>query len=251
MTTTMAAMRTFGAEINAESRRLLRDPMFVAPAVGFPAAFYLLFSLVLPFGPRSPEAMRLLFVNYAAFGVVGAMLFGCAIMLANDRDLGVLKLKRTTALPMPVFFGGKLVAALILAALVYLVMVLLAVAFVGVRMSPAAWLWISGSMLAGALCFGAIGMTIGAWFRTNAAPGVVNVVFLPMAALGGLWFPLNVMPGFVRTLAYGLPTFHFGELARAAAGGVTQAPWLSMLALAVTGLVAATVAHAGLRRKPF
>jgi ABC-2 type transport system permease protein len=239
------------AEIGSESRRLLRDPMFVAPAAGFPAAFYLLFSLVLPFGPRNPEAMRVLFVNYAAFGVVGAMLFGCAIMLANDRDLGVLKLKRTTALPMPVFFAGKLIASLILSGLVYLLMVVLAVGLVGVRMDSAAWFGTSVAMLTGALCFGAIGLAIGAWFRTNAAPGVVNLVFLPMAALGGLWFPLNVMPGFIRVLARGLPTFHFGELARAAAGAVAQAPWMSLLALVVMGGLAALLALAGLRRKPF
>ncbi len=251
MSTSRAVAGMLAAEIIAESRRLLRDPMFVAPSVGFPAAFYILFSLVLPMGPRNPEAMRVLFVNYAAFGVVGAMLFGCAIMLANDRDLGVLKLKRTTALPMPVFFGGKLVAALILAALVYLVMIGLAAGVVGVRMPSGAWLSISAAMLAGALCFGAVGLAIGAWFRTNAAPGVVNLVFLPMAALGGLWFPLSMMPPFVRTLAHGLPTFHFGELARAAAGAATQAPWLSVAALALIGGLAALLSLLGLRRKPF
>jgi hypothetical protein len=84
------------------------------------------------------------------------------------------------------------------------------------------------AQVTGALAFGALGLAIGAAFRGNAAPGVVNLVFLPTAALGGLWFPMSFMPGFVQVLALFLPTFNYGELARVAAGIGGQAVWMSL-----------------------
>jgi ABC-2 type transport system permease protein len=251
MNTPSTLLRASAREIATETVRVLRDPAFVAPAVGFPVAFYLLFTLVLPMGGNSPQAARVLFANYCAFGVLGAMLFGGALLLSSDRDHGVLKLKRATPLPMPVFFVAKLVAGLVLATLVFATMAAVAVGVVGVRFEAAQWLALGGAMFAGALASGAIGLAIGAWARATTAPGVVNLVFLPMAALGGLWFPMRMMPTAVQQGAHVLPTFHFGELARSAIGLPAQADWISLAALAVFVAIGALAALQGLRRKPF
>jgi ABC-2 type transport system permease protein len=238
-------------EIANEARRVLRDPAYTAPSIGFPVAFYLLFTMVLPLGRNNPAMAEILFTNYLTFGVVGAMLFGCALPLSQDRDQGVLKLKRTTPQPFGVYIAGKLAAALLLAVAVALVMAGVAVFAGGLRWSASTWAAMAGAQLAGALAFGAIGLAIGAWFRGNAAPGVVNLVFLPAAALGGLWFPMSIMPGFIKTLALGLPTFHFGELARAAPGLGEQAVAISLGGLAAGLAIGVLLAARGLRRNPF
>jgi ABC-2 type transport system permease protein len=238
-------------EIANEARRVLRDPSYTAPSIGFPVAFYLLFTFVLPMGRNNPAMAEILFTNYLTFGVVGAMLFGCALPLAQDRDQGVLKLKRTTPQPFGVYIAGKLAAALLLAIAVALVMATVAVGFVGLRWSAATWVAMAGAQLTGALAFGAIGLAIGAWFRGNAAPGMVNLVFLPAAALGGLWFPMSIMPAFVKVMALGLPTFHFGELARTASGFGEQAAWLSVGGLVAWLAIGVLLAAWGLRRNPF
>ena len=240
-----------GHEIANEARRVLRDPAYTAPAIGFPVAFYLLFTFVVPIGRGNPAMAELLFANYLSFGVIGAMLFGCALPLAQDRDQGVLKLKRTTPQPFGVYVAGKLFAALLLAFAVGLVMSAVAIGAVGLRWSAAQWAAMAAVQLAGALAFGAIGLAIGAWFRDNAAPGVVNLVFLPTAALGGLWFPMSIMPGVVKVLALGLPTFHFGELGRAVAGLGEQSLVLSIGGLAVWTAIGVLLAAWGLRRKPY
>lgn len=238
-------------EIANEARRVLRDPAYTAPAIGFPVAFYLLFTLVVPFGRGNPAMAETLFANYLTFGVIGAMLFGCALPLAQDRDQGVLKLKRTTPQPFAVYVVGKLVAALLLGGAVALVMATVAVVAVGLRWSPGQWAAMAAAQVVGALAFGAIGLGIGAWFRDHAAPGVVNLVFLPTAALGGLWFPMAMMPGFVKVLAFGLPTFHFGELARAVAHLGEQSLPLSIGGLAAWMAIGVLLAGWGLRRKPY
>lgn len=239
------------AEWVAETRRMLREPGFVAPAVGFPVAFYVLFALVLPMGGRSEAAAIATFVNYAAFGVVGAMLFGCALTLANDRDLGVLKLKRVTPLPIAVYFFGKLAAAQVMVNLIFAILAAIAVVAAGVRLAPMSWLLVWLVMNAAAPAFGALGLAIGAWFSGKAAPGIVNLIYLPMAALGGLWFPLAIMPKAMQLFAYALPTFYFGELARGAAGLPANAPIVGVAGLVVTLLVGVAVARAGLRKQPF
>lgn len=252
MTTTTAPLAPMlRHEIANEARRVLRDPAYTAPSIGFPVAFYLLFTFVLPIGRGNPAMAEILFTNYLTFGVVGAMLFGCALPLAQDRDQGVLKLKRTTPQPFGVYVAGKLVAALMLAGAVALVMAAVAVGFGGLRWAASTWLQVAGAQLAGALAFGAIGLAIGAWFRGNAAPGVVNLVFLPAAALGGLWFPMSIMPAFVKVLALGLPTFHFGELARSAPGYADQLPLISLGGLAAWLAIGVLLAAWGLRRHPF
>jgi ABC-2 type transport system permease protein len=240
-----------GHEIANEARRVLRDPAYTAPAIGFPVAFYLLFTLVLPLGRGNPAMAEMLFANYLSFGVIGAMLFGCALPLAQDRDHGVLRLKRTTPQPFGVYVAGKLVAALLLAVAVAAVMSAVAVGAVGLRWSAGQWAAMAAVQTAGAIAFGAIGLAIGAWFRDNAAPGVVNLVFLPTAALGGLWFPMSVMPGFVKVMALGLPTFHFGELARAVASLGEQSLPLSIGGLVAWTAIGVLLAGWGLRRKPY
>lgn len=240
-----------GHEIANETRRVLRDPAYTAPSIGFPVAFYLLFTFVVPFGRGNPAMAEMLFANYLTFGVIGAMLFGCALPLAQDRDQGVLKLKRTTPQPFGVYVAGKLVAALLLAVAVAAVMSAVAIGAVGLRWSAGQWAAMAAVQLAGALAFGAIGLAIGAWFRDNAAPGVVNLVFLPTAALGGLWFPMSIMPAFVKVMALGLPTFHFGELARAVASLGEQSLVLSIAGLAAWTVIGVLLAAWGLRRKPY
>jgi hypothetical protein len=59
------------------------------------------------------------------------------------------------------------------------------------------------------------------------------------------------MPAFVKVLALGLPTFHFGELARAAVGLGEQSALLSVGGLVAWGVVGVLLAGWGLRRRPY
>ena len=68
-------------------------------------------------------------------------------------------------------------------------------------------------MIAGSIPFCALGLAIGCYAAPNAAPAVVNILFLPMSFCSGLWLPLQLLPKFLQRLAPFLPSTHLGQLA--------------------------------------
>jgi ABC-2 type transport system permease protein len=70
----------------------------------------------------------------------------------------------------------------------------------------------------GVLPFCALGLLVGSLLKGQGAPGLLNMVYLPMAFLSGLWFPLTVMPEFLQQLAPAWPSYHLNALALSAVG---------------------------------
>jgi ABC-2 type transport system permease protein len=52
----------------------------------------------------------------------------------------------------------------------------------------------------------------------NAAPGVINLVYLPLSFCGGLWMPIEALPHWLQQIAHGLPSFWFARLALGSLG---------------------------------
>jgi ABC-2 type transport system permease protein len=46
----------------------------------------------------------------------------------------------------------------------------------------------------------------------NAAPGIVNLIYLPMSYCSGLWVPIFLLPKWLQHLASWLPTYHLSQL---------------------------------------
>ena len=65
----------------------------------------------------------------------------------------------------------------------------------------------------GVLPFCAIGMFVGSLVSGQAAPAIVNLIFLPMAFLSGLWLPLQFLPKFLQQIAPIWPAYHLAQLA--------------------------------------
>ena len=70
----------------------------------------------------------------------------------------------------------------------------------------------------GVLPFCALGLLVGTLLKGQGAPGLLNMVYLPMSFLSGLWFPLDAMPGFLQQLAPLWPSYHLNALALSAVG---------------------------------
>ena len=68
------------------------------------------------------------------------------------------------------------------------------------------------------LPFCAIGLFIGTTVNGQAAPAVINLIYLPMSFLSGLWMPLSMLPAAVHDIAPLWPAYHLGQLALAAVG---------------------------------
>src|SRR5690606_35265873 len=116
--------------------------------------------------------------------------FGFAVTVAIDRERGLFALRRALPAPPSSWISARLVKAMLFSLLVSLELALLAGLFGGVSLAPGQWLALWGINVLGAIPFGAIGLLIGVYCSANAAPAIVNILFLPMAFLSGLWLPL-------------------------------------------------------------
>jgi ABC-2 type transport system permease protein len=89
---------------------------------------------------------------------------------------------------------------------------------------------------------------VGTWIKGQGAPGLLNLLYLPMAFLSGLWFPLQMMPAALRDLAPAWPSYHLNELALAAVGMGRSPPLPHVLVLTLFAIACLLLAARRLRR---
>jgi ABC-2 type transport system permease protein len=238
-------------EAKYEFLKNLRLRVYTASVISFPLMFYVLFGLVL----NAKESIggthvpTYLIATYGTFGVMGASLFGTASGLAADRGLGWLQVKRASPMPPFAYFTAKIILSMIFSAIVVLLLLVLGIAFGGVRLPPAEMAKLLGTLLAGSLPFSAMGLAIGYFVGPNSAPAAINLIYLPMSFCSGLWVPYMFLPKFVRQVALALPPYHLAQLALGAVGAgwrqSTATHWEVLLAFT---LICLGVARIGFQR---
>ena len=238
-------------EAKYEFLKNLRLRMYTASVLSYPLMFYILFGLVLYAkgaigGMRAPTY---LIATYGTFGVMGASLFGTAAGLASDRGLGWLQVKRASPMPPFAYFAAKVVTGMIFSTFIVLALFALGFFFGSVRMPTAEFLRLLATLVAGALPFSVMGLAVGYFAGPNSAPGVINLIYLPMSFCSGLWVPFMFLPKVVQHIALALPPYHLSQLAL----GVVEAGrheaaathWEVLLAFA---LICLGVARIGFQR---
>ncbi|HTW37698.1 MAG TPA: ABC transporter permease [Steroidobacteraceae bacterium] len=235
--TRVSLTRILVLEAHAECMRLMRTPAFSLPVIGFPPLFYVLFGLVLAPAHASSTVGQVMLATFIAFGVMAPGLFGLGVTLAIDRDRGLLTLKRALPMPPGAYLLAKLVMAMLFAATISLVLMLLAITLGHVVLG----LFEYGALLAlsmlGVLPFCGLGLLVGTFVKGQAAPAVINLVYLPMSFLSGVLLPLSILPHIVAQLAPLWPAYHLVQLALAAVGRGHSATGPHLLVLAgMTGL---------------
>lgn len=221
----MPRSRVIGAyleEARSECLRYMRNPGFMVPIMLFPALFYLFFAVMMG-RSGGADAARYLLASYGVFGVMSPGLFGFGVSLALERDGGLLTFKRALPMPPGAYLLGKMLMAMVAAAVVILLLLAMAVSLGHVRLS----LFQAGAMLLtgtlGVLPFCALGMFVGTLIKGQGAPGVLQLIYLPMSIASGLWFPLSMLPKFLQQIAPVWPSYHLDRLALAAVG-MNQGP---------------------------
>jgi ABC-2 type transport system permease protein len=186
--------------------------------------------------------------SYSTFAVMAPGLFGFGISLALERGGGLLQLKRAMPMPPGAYLLGKLLMAVLVALAVGVLLVLMAMSLAGVPLSPSQ----IGALLLtdalGVVPFCALGLLVGTLIRGQGAPGLLNLLYLPMAFLSGLWFPLQMMPAFLRGLAPIWPSYHLNALSLAAVGMDDGARLPHVLVLAGFSIASLGLAARRLRR---
>ena len=238
----MSSLNLYYKEARYDLLSIVRTPAFVLPALAFPLMFYLFFGVFF----RAGGGADYLLVTYSCFGIMGPAMFNFAAGIASDRAHGWLTLKQLSPMPFSAYLLGKLSTSLVFSAVILLLLFSAALLPGGVRLAVAQWLLLALVMLLGTLPFSLLGLLLGLSLSDKAAPGVVNLIYLPMAFLSGLWLPLFLFPGWLQQLAWIWPSFHLSQLGLKV---IAQDQGFSLLShLAVLGLTTLLLALACARR---
>jgi ABC-2 type transport system permease protein len=218
-----SASRIYLLETKYEFLKLLRLPHYLVGTLGFPVMFYLLFGVTLSQKSDGPiGAAEYLLASYCIFGVVTAALFAFGAGVAVERAQGWMTLKRATPMPVSAYLGAKIIASMCFGTITLILMGLCAVTLGHVRFPPSVWLTLWSVMALGCIPFCLAGLIIAFTVPPTGAPGIVNLINLPLSFAGGLWFPVAMMPKFLQAIAPWVPQYHLGQLALAAIGAVDE-----------------------------
>jgi ABC-2 type transport system permease protein len=210
--------RPYILEARSEFLRVWRTPAFVLPTLLFPLMFYLFFGVLLAGGRDGAQQSLYALGGLGSFGIIGPGMFGFGVGFALDRGLGWLQVKRASPMPAAAYLIAKVLMAMLFSLLICLLLFSMAGFMAHVRLERSQWLAMLVTLVLGCIPFCALGLVIGAWVKPQAAPAVVNLLYLPMSFLSGLWMPLQFLPSFMQKLAVFLPTYHLGKLAFSAIG---------------------------------
>ena len=111
-------LRAYLSDARYESLRLLRTPAFAIPILAMPILFYSFFGVVLAGKAVSGGFANQLFVGWTVYGVMGPGLFGFGILVAVERNQGLLTFKRALPMPAGSYLSSKLLMALVFAVVV-------------------------------------------------------------------------------------------------------------------------------------
>lgn len=239
--------RLLGSEVADELRGILREPTALMFSILMPVGFFALF--VSMFGDESlgpvPGGTRML-ATFGTFGVLAVTLLNPGIGVAADREIGWLRAKRVSAVPVGITLTAKVIAAQPYAVGVLAAMTLAAWLTGTLEASPGELAWIAAVLLLGGLPFALIGMAVGFRASSSATAAILNAVLMPSAVVSGLWMPLEILPGFFADLARFLPPYHLAQLAVAQLDGVQLDTTLAGHVLVMLATAATMAALAGL-----
>ena len=222
---------------------LWRMPAYSLPTLLFPIGFYVFFGLIM-----NPGFARWMLSTFGTFGVMGTALFAFGVGVAMERSQGWWLLLRAAPTPFAAVLAGKLATVMGFSLIIVLSMAWLAAMFAGVRLETGQWLALVGVLIVGAVPFSLLGLALGLWLSPNAAPAIINVIYLPLAILSGLWIPISQLPGLLQSLAVWLPPYHLAGLALHVSG-TQSGPWVEhVIALMLFTVLSATLAAVAWRR---
>jgi ABC-2 type transport system permease protein len=229
------------AQTRAEMVKFWRVPAFGFFSLGLPLIIFLFFGInraTQPLGPHSSITVgTYVMASMAAYAVGNVMVFSFGMALAVERGQKQDLLLRASPLPPLVYLFAKMINATLFALVALIALFVFAHLTAAVDLGPATWVALAVRLLLGSVPFMGLGLGFGYLVGPNAAPAVINFVYLPIAFASGIFVPVDQLPEFIRNLAPYLPLNPFVQLAWDAIGVKTDRD----LATAVLYLVAYSV----------
>lgn len=222
-----------------ELLRSIRNRRFFVFSLGFPLVFFWVIA-----GPKHSQLIGgtrftwglYYMIGLASFGTMAAMI-SAGGRIAGERQTGWTRQLRITPLSVRAYFRAKVLTGYMMA-LLTMAALFASGAILGVKLSGAHWLEMTGLILVGLLPFAALGIFVGHLLTTDSVGPFMGGVVSLLAFLGGTWFPIT--GGFLHSLGQDLPSWWIVQAGHVALGGhawgtrgwLTVAAWTALLSLA-------------------
>jgi ABC-2 type transport system permease protein len=180
------------------------------------------------------------------FGLIQAAFANLVVSVTTQRELGLLKRRRSTPEPAWVLIAGRSLLAVGTAAVIAAALVLIGVVAYGAtppgRTIPA----IIVTIAIGAITFCALGYAlVTAIDSADSAQPVIQMVMLPLYFISGVFVPEAQIPHWLRDIANVFPVRHLQQALLKAFNPHTVGAgfaWSDLLVLAVWGAVGLAIA---------
>ena len=155
-------VRLYLREIGFELLRATRNKTFALSVIGFPTMFYLLFGIMNRGAAvhGGVDVAKYLLGSYAAFGIVGAALFGVGVGLAMERTSGWLELKRASPMPPFACLVARCTMAVVFAVLIVTLLSAIGISLAGVHLTPLEYSRMLLVTVLGSVPFAAMGLLL-------------------------------------------------------------------------------------------
>lgn len=239
------ALRVLSVQVGVEQRLFWRSRSQVF------FTFMLPLLLLAFFGQFRFAKAEVLVPGIAALAIVSTTFQSLAIAIAFHREQGVLKGLMATPLPPSMLVGGKVVSASAVAALEVAIVLAAGRYLFGVGLPVDGVAFLAAFML-GVLAFSTLGIAFTSLIPNgDAAPSVVNAVYLPMMFVSGVFYEVSALPQALRGIAYALPMYHLVvPMQRAWTGACGGRDLVHLAVLAAWGVVAMAWAVRAFRFAP-
>jgi imidazolonepropionase-like amidohydrolase/ABC-type multidrug transport system permease subunit len=202
-------IRSALALVRAQLTEISRSKTALFWMTAFPIGFLLLFGYVMARGDRRVAAFML--PGLLTTTLMSGSLFGIAIPLVQQREMGLLRRLRVTPVPAAAVAIAHGITAIITGFISIVVLMVLARLLFDVHMAGS-WLTLTVAYLCGACALVPLGMLVGSTARDlRTAPAIANLLFFPMMFLSGSAMPFAVLPEGVQRFARLLPTTYLNE----------------------------------------
>ncbi len=239
-------MSTVWLNARIQLQELLRYPSVTVPSFALPTVSYVIFGL--PAVDGDPTRANYVLLSFAAFSVLGIVMFQFGVGIAADRESPWERYVRTLPAPPASRFAARMVVALIFSIVSVLPLALLGCLASPVSLSAGQWVRTCVALLAGSIPLGLLGIALGYLLTERGALPITNLLYLPLAYAGGLFSSgVAAMPHAAAAVSPWLPTRQWSDVLHGF-GMVGRLPLHPMLSLVGYGVVFALVAVIAYRR---
>ena len=200
----MKSLRIVASELKYQQLAYWRNPMGAFFTFFMPVMFLVIFASL--YSGARYEGLKLdqYFIPWImTFGVISACYTNLSVTLTNQREQGILKRFRGTPLPPWAYMVATVMSCVIRALVLVALTLGVGVAFYGLIVPTHSYGAIALIVVLGAATFCALGVAITVIIpNADAAPAIVNGVYLPLMFISGTFFPLSSSSVLAKIASY-------------------------------------------------